>query len=180
MAKIGILAFIKIYKSIFEINFSGRCNVELIEEIRLRAMEFRGAIETLRKSDKISEKWFPYGRFPDGCCGEISKILIQHFKILGYGDAVYMSGIDCLISSHAWIRLHGICVDITADQFNNKQYPDKPFTFGCYPSVIVEFEENYPLKEIFPLDKQPKTRQDFDHQDQVEIYNLIKQHLNLV
>ena len=146
-----------------------------IEEIRSIATQVRHAMDNLIANNEISHNWIPYGRFPKGCCGDISKILIQHFKNLGYGDADYMSGIDYGISSHAWIRLSGICIDITADQFNNQHYSERSFTFGIYQNVIVEYEENYPLSEIFPLDKKPSTRKDFDN----SLYKLIRKSLNL-
>lgn len=140
-----------------------------IDEILKIATEVRQAFEELKSSGKISPTYIPFGKFPNGCCGGASEILIQYFKMLGYGDAEYMSGVDYKISSHAWIRLDGICIDITADQFNNRYFSEKPFTFDEYPSVIVEYEKDYPLKDIFPLDKPPSTRNYCD--------NLIYAHL---
>ncbi|MFU8924905.1 hypothetical protein [Acinetobacter puyangensis] len=149
--------------------------MEKIEQIRKIATDVRQAMEELKISGKISPETIPFGRFPNGCCGDMSEILIQHFRCLGYGDADYMSGIYHQISSHAWIRLDGICIDITADQFNNRHYPERSFTFGEYSSVIVEYEKDYPLSKIFLLDKEPSTREYFNK----KIYNLIKQRLNL-
>lgn len=151
----------------------GVLNLGKIDEIRKIATEVRQALEELKSSGKISPTYPPFGKFPNGCCGSTSEILIQHFKMLGYGDAEYMSGIDYRISSHAWIRLDGICIDITADQFNNRYFPEKPFTFDEYPSVIVEYEKDYPLKDIFPLNTLPSTRNYYDK----DIYAIIEQQL---
>lgn len=150
-----------------------------IEEIRCIATEVRRVMEDLVANGEISPTHLPYVNFPNGCCGVMSYILIQHFRNLGYGDADYMSGLDCLISGHTWIRLNGICIDITADQFNNRHIEARSFTFGSYPSVIVEDEKNYPLTEIFPLLRPPSTRTDFESLDQAKVYDLIKQRLKL-
>lgn len=142
--------------------------MDKLEEIRQIAKEVRQAIEQLKSENKIEWYLLPFHEFPYGCCGDMSIILSTHFTNKGYPQADYICGLHhqtCF--SHAWIRIDGICIDITADQFRGENYP----------SVIVEYEENYPLKDIYFPDTEPAQYQiDMDHLR--HMYRLIQEQLD--
>lgn len=111
-----------------------------IEKIREIATEFRNAIDflVLNKPDIIPK--IPFGRFPNGCCGDTTILLNTYFKELGYKNTVWVGGQKKkVVVSHAWLKVQNICVDITADQFADLGFP----------KVIVTSENEYPLKNIF-------------------------------
>jgi hypothetical protein len=60
------------------------------------------------------------GRFPRGCCGDVSTVLGVILKPR-YEQVFYVSGKRKIslgkIQTHAWVQAEGVIVDITADQF---------------------------------------------------------------
>ncbi len=119
-----------------------------IEEIRRIATEVRNIMDDLITNREISPKLIPFCRFPTACCGDMSIILATHLKNAGFGLADYICGSYVEDGrSHAWLRLDGICIDITADQFD----------FASFPKVIVEYEQDYPLNKLFETDRPPST-----------------------
>lgn len=140
--------------------------MQKIEQIRKIATDVRQAMEELKINEKISPKAIPFGRFPNGCCGDMSIILATHYKNLGFELAEYICGTHYEDGrTHAWIRLNGICIDITADQFE----------FGDYPAVIVEYEKDYPLKSIFQTDG-PPSKYEIDKDHLRTMYRKIKEY----
>ena len=87
------------------------------------ASAFRAAIEGADRSALV----FPFDQFPDGCCGDTAQML-GHFLIAhDIRDVRYMSGERGQPGndwkSHAWLRVDGFIVDITADQFPEMDEP---------------------------------------------------------
>lgn len=142
--------------------------MDRIEEIRKIATDVRRVMELLKSENKIDWYLLPFNEFPFGCCGDMSIILSTHFTNKGYSQADYFCGLHYSTSfSHAWIRIDGICIDITADQFTSENFP----------SVIVEYEENYPLKDIYIPDTESAQYQiDMDHLR--DMYKLIQEYLD--
>jgi hypothetical protein len=139
-----------------------------IEEIRRIATEVRTAMDTLIAENKIPQWCIPFPRFPAGCCGDISIILATHFKNAGFGLGDYICGRYVEDGrSHAWLRLDGICIDITADQFN----------FASFPKVIVEYEQDYPLNKLFETDTPPSTYE-IDRPHLSSVYTQIKEKIS--
>lgn len=144
-----------------------------IEEIRKIATEVRQAIDQLKSENKIESYCLPFNEFPDGCCGDMSIVLTTHLENLGYGVADFICGSyfdeDKEITfHHAWIKLNGICIDITADQFTNENYE----------KVLVEYEQNYkPMAKFIP-EITPPWQIRIDRDEQRAIYKLIKNLLN--
>jgi len=58
--------------------------------------------------------------FPRGCCGIISELMGDYFNTLGICEFLYVCGTKDG-ASHAWLKIDGLIVDITGDQF-----PDRP------------------------------------------------------
>lgn len=142
--------------------------MDKLEEIRQIATEVRQAMEKLLSDKKIKTSSRSFCDFPAGCCGDMSIILSTHFINKGYVHADYICGMHFETHfSHAWIRIDGICIDITADQFKGENYP----------SVIVEYEENYPLKDIYIPDTEP-AHYLIDRYHLRQMYELIKEELN--
>ncbi|MGD0278201.1 MAG: hypothetical protein ABSC11_02715 [Smithella sp.] len=88
-----------------------------IEKIRESATDFRNAIEVCAPSLGII-----FESFPRGSCGETVLLLGTYLIEQGLGEFQYMLvdyGIrkDLNWSSHAWLQLDNLVVDITADQF---------------------------------------------------------------
>lgn len=142
--------------------------LEKIDAIRKIATEVRQAMEQLKSESKIEWYLLPFHDFPYGCCGDMSIILSTHFKNKGFSQAEYICGLHyrtCF--SHAWIRIDGICIDITADQFEGMNFP----------KVIVEYEENYPLKDIYIPDTEPAYYQ-IDQDNLRHMYHLLLEQIN--
>ncbi len=57
--------------------------------------------------------------FPRGSCGDVCEMLGQYLLDLGLGRWLYRDGqvYPNRFSSHGWLKLDGLIVDITADQF---------------------------------------------------------------
>ena len=141
-----------------------------IEEIRRIATEVRTAMDTLIIENKIPQWCTPFKYFPNICCGDMSIILSTHFINLGFDHPDYICGKhydDDNINSHAWIRLNGICIDITADQFSAEQYD----------RVIVEYEKDYPLLNKFHPDREETSKYTIDTDILRKTYSLIQEQL---
>jgi len=82
--------------------------IRFIEEI---VLEFRVAIENLTSKDFCESIWF--SKFPWGCCGEISELLLKYLidnSILAkYMNRVYNT------QWHAWLEYNGYIRDVTAE-----------------------------------------------------------------
>ena len=142
-----------------------------IEEIRKIAFDVRHAMESVLANDEIHSSHIPYNNFPSGCCGAMSKILTSHFENLGFENVGYMFGRHVVDGrSHAWIIINGICVDITADQFSDMDYP----------SVLVEYENNYELKNFFKCDHPGRRIGMEGDSDLNEAYGLITKYLKVL
>lgn len=136
-----------------------------INEIRAIATQVREAMDDLVANNEIRLS-YPFCQFPKACCGDMSIILATHLQILGFELPDYICGFLEDRRSHAWLRLDGICIDITADQFD----------FAFYPKVIVEYEENYPLNKIFKSDK-PPSKYTIDKPHLSDLYRKLKEKL---
>lgn len=138
-----------------------------IDEIRSIATQVRHVMDNLIANNKISHNWIPFGKFPKGCCGDMSIILATHLKSVGFELADYICGRHHEDGrSHAWLRLDGVCIDITADQFD----------FASFPKVIVEYEDNYPLKKIFETNGR-SSKYEVDNLSLGDMYKQIKEQL---
>ncbi|ADG10178.1 hypothetical protein B7G68_08735 [Caulobacter segnis] len=89
-------------------------------EARRLAHRFRRAIEdgAPLKRDIIFE------RFPYGSCGDAALLLGRFLREQGAVDVRYVLGTRKLgdsWSSHAWLNVDGLTVDITADQFEDME-----------------------------------------------------------
>jgi hypothetical protein len=68
--------------------------------------------------DKINWGEIPIGftDFPCGTCGDVSDILAEYLYTKGFENILYVCG-EYNGSSHAWLEMEGLAIDITADQF---------------------------------------------------------------
>ena len=99
----------------------------MIEELSEIAWKFRHAIENAREAGEYGELFI---KFPDGQCGNVSDLLSQYLNDLGYESVYYVNGtfydFDNEDSqSHTWLEVKGIIIDITGDQFRQRQEPLK-------------------------------------------------------
>lgn len=141
--------------------------LEKIDEIRKIATEVRMIMEELVANHEISPTYRPFCNFPRGCCGDMSIILSTHFINMGFPQADYICGYHPDDGhSHAWIRIDGICIDITADQFKGMNFPN----------VIVEYEKDYLLKDIYLTYRQP-SQYEIDNHHLSAMYEKIKEKL---
>jgi hypothetical protein len=83
------------------------------------AAAFRDAIERADRSDL----GITFQHFPRGSCGDAALLLGHFLKAHGSGETVYVSGERGEVgrdwTSHAWLRVDGFIVDVTADQFHD-------------------------------------------------------------
>lgn len=62
--------------------------------------------------------------FPNGSCGDASRLLAQYLRDSGFGDwGITTSWRNNYSSSHAWLERGGWIIDITADQFDDMTEP---------------------------------------------------------
>lgn len=88
-------------------------NIIKITEI---SYAFRKGFEIQRDQGLLPES---IKNFPVGCCGVASE-LFGHYLNTQYGlQAEYVWG-ELDRSSHAWLELDGLVIDITADQFTGR------------------------------------------------------------
>lgn len=92
--------------------------METINYIKIRELagHFRNAIEKCPK-ERLSVS---FCNFPRGACGDTSILLGEFLSDHGYGPCDYVSGIRDH-QSHAWLELNKMIIDITADQFDEKE-----------------------------------------------------------
>lgn len=94
------------------------------DKIKELAIEFRTAIEVAKNEGEFDLD-FLFSRFPYGCCGDTADLLGQFFLENGI-ESYYICGnryfdnFEEGAQSHAWLLVNGLIVDITGDQFNNK------------------------------------------------------------
>ena len=94
-----------------------------IEEIYIAATNFRNAIEAVSPYLGIS-----FESFPRVSCGDVAPMLGTYLAEQELGEFQYMLGnygseAEGNWSSHAWLQLGDIVVDITADQFSDVTEP---------------------------------------------------------
>jgi hypothetical protein len=85
-------------------------------------MRFRNAFEEYASTSRDSS----IQRFPHGCCKTASILLARYLDELGFGRAELVANAFRQPSggeTHAWLRLGGWDIDITADQFNSDSHP---------------------------------------------------------
>ena len=143
-----------------------------IEQIRKLATDVRQIMENLKKDGKLETFGYPFNKYPIACCGVMSVIFAHIIQEHGFGSADYVLGqyyneANGLSPSHAWLKLDGLCIDITADQFEDENYD----------GVIVVAEENYLPKRKFIPDGKPYSVSFNDNESLVHqlILNELKQ-----
>ena len=80
--------------------------------------------------------------FPNGACGDTSELLADFLRSSGLGDPLFVSGRNGdHTSTHAWLELGDLIVDITADQFEDIEdriivTTDRNWYEARFPSVV--------------------------------------------
>jgi hypothetical protein len=105
------------------------------------AWQFRNAIEAIPQEQLFDSV---FSHFPVGCCGDTSNLLASYlFEKTGV-VAEYCSGLyggkDKEIYSHAWLKVNGLIIDITADQFQDMGYPLQAVYVGPPTSWYQSFQ----------------------------------------
>jgi len=93
----------------------------MVEEITSNAIAFKEAIVATLEAGKLPDTM---GTFPRGCCGDSSMLLGTYLTEKGFGDFTYVCGergreSDGNWSSHAWLCLDSLIIDITKSQFRD-------------------------------------------------------------
>jgi len=87
---------------------------EEIEQVKSLALAFRAAIEQCRpRLGYVALKHFPHGS-----CSDTSDLLGRFLQANGFPGWTVVSG-HRNKWTHAWLERDGVCVDITADQFED-------------------------------------------------------------
>ncbi|MEN8412319.1 hypothetical protein ABFP33_20415 [Acinetobacter bereziniae] len=111
----------------------GHMNVENIYKI---AKEFRGAIILMRDKYNISSYMFP--SFPDGKCEYTSYLFKKYLDKFGVVAECWGGSNPALSLSHVWLQIGEICVDLTASQFVDFNFPEV---------LVVKKQDLYPLRK---------------------------------
>lgn len=77
------------------------------------AVAFRSAVETMVQTGNVL---MHIQGFPRGCCGIISELMGDYLNTLGIGEFFYVCGMK-EGALHAWLKVDGLIIDITGDQF---------------------------------------------------------------
>lgn len=97
-----------------------------LELISQKAFEVRKKLDGPLRTGK-------FARFPDGCCRDASYELALVLAEAGVRKSCLVSGesSDTKInySTHAWLEVGEIIVDITGDQFNSRLELQRPAVF---------------------------------------------------
>ncbi len=83
---------------------------------------FRVAVEQYKETKPQNI----FAKFPAGCCKNTSFLLSKYLLEKGFGKAQYVCGQDLFnkkFSTHGWLELDGVTIDITADQFGKNILP---------------------------------------------------------
>lgn len=125
-------------------------DADLIYEL---AFEFRCALDIVVRQRKYGRLTI-FANFPNGCCRYTSDLLAEYLIEMGIkreriqmisGEANYGS------YSHVWLMIDDLYfVDITADQFSNKQYFNKysPISACCVMPKGTYFYEQFANQKI--------------------------------
>ena len=143
-------------------------------EIVQYANEFRTAVETAQKHNEFSE-FNPLANFPFGCCGIASELLAAYLLERGIKSTVGFGwSIEPNSSSHAWLIVDGVIVDITGDQFND----DANYNVQN-PRVYVGGMDYF--HELFQVyDYKVQEFVDFINKEDIFSYNKVKKYLKRV
>ncbi|MEL5515290.1 hypothetical protein PTR77_23560 [Serratia bockelmannii] len=117
------------------------------DKLRKFCADVRKTLENMTKKDHTWPSSFAISNFPMGCCGDTSKLLAyllyQQFGIVPellsgvyyeFEHTLPASGLSNE-SSHAWLVVNGMIVDLTADQFNDRGYN--------HPPVMITFDTSF-------------------------------------
>ena len=96
-----------------------------IRELSQLATQFRNAIDRAHALEEFKDELF-FKSFPRGCCGDatdlIGQFLLEHGWESNYVyGSYYYDNPEMNSQSHAWLRVEGLVVDITGDQFKNHE-----------------------------------------------------------
>lgn len=92
-----------------------------VREISQLATQFRNAIEKALAAGEFNKE-IVLRQFPSGCCGDASDLLGQFLLEHGW-SSIYVNGTfyyedqEFKSCTHTWLKVDGLVVDITGDQF---------------------------------------------------------------
>jgi hypothetical protein len=114
------------------------------EKIRALSAKFREAIVRSDK-DKLPVTLY---NFPEGACGDASILLGEYLHSMGCGSFQYVVGWRNE-QSHAWIEVEDLIIDITSDQFPEKEEPVIVTTDKSWHNQFVEDQRNAAKIDIY-------------------------------
>ncbi|MFT6908848.1 MAG: hypothetical protein ACJAS1_005555 [Oleiphilaceae bacterium] len=140
-------------------------NTELYEF----AAEFRSTIEGLGQS-KFAGTSLASSNFPAACCDDASILLAKFLEENGYREVNLIHGSsggeNKDINSHDWLLVDCTIVDITADQFNWKNYSNHPVIIQEQSAFHLTFvQENKGPALATERAIQNKVNFNFDYQE---------------
>ena len=116
-------------------------------DIERIAKAFRKAVEIAIINN---EKGDYFERFPYGQCGTTSDMLAQYYIDNGFKHVMYVNGIFNSGSinqgiAHTWLLIDDVIVDITGDQFKEKEYPPIKFDKTVYVGKETDFHKQFDI-----------------------------------
>jgi len=94
------------------------------KEIKSVATRFRALIEHLIRSNETIITSSFRSRFPEGQCLNTSQMLAKYYRDSNFEDVKVITGKKRNGNgTHAWVRVDAYIVDITANQFEEYNYP---------------------------------------------------------
>jgi hypothetical protein len=85
-----------------------------MDELTRAVTRFRAAMES-----GVLANFVQFAEFPRGSCGDTCLLLGRWLRERGFGDWDYVSGRHGHVT-HAWLRHGTLIIDITADQFGDR------------------------------------------------------------
>lgn len=162
---------------------SGMCREGMTVEKKIKelAVRFRNAIDAAKAAGEF-DKDLSFNKFPRACCGDASNLLGEYLLENGI-DSYYVCG-TCYFDNceeetqaHAWIQIDGLIVDITGDQFGDREayyhYAERVYVgTGDLFHDLFEVED----RDIFKTERLEEL-DDFCYPRLKELYRIIKEYL---
>ena len=116
-----------------------------MNDILTAATRYREALDTVAAKG-VHQR---LAGFPRGCCKAAAILLARHLAESGLGKSISLvlgtrQDSKTRVATHAWLRIDGLIVDITADQFND--VTERVIVSSCNPwhDQFVTHQSDYP------------------------------------
>lgn len=117
---------------------------DILQNLESLVHEFRSVLEISKPSD-FTYTSLAFSQFPGGCCDDASILLGLYLKEHGFENIILIHGVNGgdeeELSSHDWLQVGSMVVDITASQFDWRGYDCEEIIIAKSSSFHDKFEQ---------------------------------------